>query len=162
MGPAMISIPAAAEERRGGNSTVLFQRREAPLVRKRIGAFGHKLTLSAGGYPAARLHLDPSRRMHFARAPQPAAIRQGRVRRLSRVRHLAPRLPSPAPRRLRARQAGRLQLQTQRVLPIMRSVPDVADRGASMVACLPSRQGVFSSSPSGDGGRRGGLYIRER
>jgi hypothetical protein len=56
---------------------------------------GHELTLEAGGYPAAHLHLDPWRRMHFARAPQPAAIRQGRVRRLSRARRLGPRLPSP-------------------------------------------------------------------
>ena len=138
----------------------------APKVRfvapARTHTGGHKLTLAAGGYPAARLHLDPARRMHFARGPQPAAIRQGQVRRLSPVRHLGPRLPSPSPRRLRARQAGRLQLQSKRVLPIMRSVPDVADRGASIVVCLPSRQSVFSSSTSGDGGRRGGLYIRER
>ena len=42
----MISIPAAAEERRGGNSTVLFQRREAPLVRKRIGALGQLRSLA--------------------------------------------------------------------------------------------------------------------
>ena len=44
MGPAMISIPAAAEERRGGNATVLFRRCEAPVVRKRIGALGQGLS----------------------------------------------------------------------------------------------------------------------
>lgn len=39
----------------------------------------------------------------------------------SRGRNPGPRLPSPFPRRLWAQKAGRLQLQTPRVLPIMRS-----------------------------------------
>ena len=45
---------------------------------------------------------------------------QGRVRRRPRMRHPGPRLPAPALRRLRPRQAVRLQLQEARVLPVVR------------------------------------------
>jgi len=51
---------------------------------------------------------------------RPAAVREGRVRRLPRVRHPGPRLPEATLRRLRARQAGCLQRQAARLLPVVR------------------------------------------
>jgi hypothetical protein len=59
---------------------------------------------------------DLLRRGRSRRRSRPAAVRQGRVRRLSLMRHPGPRLPEAARRRLRPRQAGRLQLQAPRVL----------------------------------------------
>lgn len=51
---------------------------------------------------------------------RPAAISQGRVRRISRLRHLGPRFTAPALWRLRPRQTKCLQLQAARLLPHMR------------------------------------------
>ena len=46
------------------------------------------------------------------------------------MRHPGPRLPAPALRRLRPRQAGRLQLQTARLLPVVRGPAHGTDGGA--------------------------------
>ena len=67
------------------------------------------------GAAACRDVLRSGRRDHRCR---PAAVRQGRVRRLPGVRHPGPRVPAPALRGLRARQAAGLQLQAAGVLPL--------------------------------------------
>jgi len=64
---------------------------------------------------------------------QPAAVRQGRVRRHSRMRHPGLRLPAAALRRLRPRQAAWLQLQASRLLPVVRGQTHSPD------GCLPGR-----------------------
>ncbi len=52
----------------------------------------------------------------------------GRVRRLPRLRRPGPRLLAVALRRLRPQQAGRLQLQAARLLPVMRARQRVTNR----------------------------------
>ena len=61
---------------------------------------------------------------------QPAAVRQRRVRRFPGVRHPGARLPAPALRRLRPRQARGVQLQATRILPLVRGATHGAERRA--------------------------------
>ena len=73
---------------------------------------------------------------------RPAAVREGRIRRLPRVRHPGPRLAEAALRRLRPRQAGRLLLQAARLLPLVRGPAHGADDGAPGRPRHPPRAGA--------------------
>jgi hypothetical protein len=57
--------------------------------------------------PGATARRNLHRAGRRRRRRRTAAVRQGRVRRVPRVRHPGPRLPAPALRRLRPRQVGR-------------------------------------------------------
>jgi hypothetical protein len=71
-----------------------------------------------------------------------ASIHQGRVRRISRVRHPRARVPEASLRRVRSRQASGVQLQAARVLPLVRRAADVADGSAPGGPCHPARAGA--------------------
>ena len=101
------------------------------------------------GAAACRDVLRSGRRDHRCR---PAAVRQGRVRRLPGMRHPGPRVPAPALRGLRPRQVAGLQLQAPRVLPVMRCPAHVADRGASggprHPPCAGAPVGALAADPA--------------
>ena len=91
----------------------------------------------------------PHRGQHGCRV---AAVHQGRVRRLPRVRHPGARVPQAALRRMRPRQAAGLQLQAAWLLPFMRRAAHVADRDAARrprhTACAGAALGVVAADPA--------------
>ena len=78
----------------------------------------------------AAARRDLLRRRGGRRRCEPAVLHQRRVRCIPRLRHPGARLPAPALRRLRPRQAGGIQLQAPGVLSLVRRAAHVADCGA--------------------------------
>ena len=84
--------------------------------------------LSCSGADDRTLAVHGHGSAHRRGGCKPATVRQGRVRRLSGMRHPRPWLLATALRRLRLRQARRLLLQAPRVLPFVRRPAHGADR----------------------------------
>ena len=105
-----------------------------------------------GQAPAARGHIHRAYRgQHRIGA---AEVCEGRVRRPPRVRHPGAWFPETALRRLRSRQAAGVQLQTPRVLPVVRRAAHVADSGAPGRSCHSARAGAPVGAVTADSAAR--------